>query len=185
MLSLTENLPVELVGTNVLGYLYLKDTVMLERACGSKKSHQLYLDMIPYCTPVVLPNNRQCKLSLLTIMLPGDNPCLHVRNLEVEYFDLQINSSITIESFKSLIESNSAYFISSVYIAGNQNREVMEQLIAYTRNVKQLKMHYAYNCMDWLSADILSVETYRNSFRGRNSNIIFSFLSSADMFGID
>ena len=108
-----ENLPVELVGTNVLGYLYLKDIVMLERACGSKTSHQLFLDMIPFYTPVVLPNNqhnnraalnwfvnRRCKLSSLTIMLPGDNPCLHVKNLQVEYFDLQIYSSITIESLK-------------------------------------------------------------------------------------
>ena len=48
MLSLIENLPMELVGTNVLGYLYLKDIVMLERACGSKTSHQLFLDMIPF-----------------------------------------------------------------------------------------------------------------------------------------
>ena len=170
MLSLIEELPLELVSTNVLGYLYLKDIVLLERACGSKKSHQLYLDLIPYCTPVQLStkqqNNREalnwfvykrCKLSSLTIKLPGDNPCLHVKNLQVEYFDLQINSSITIESLKSLIESKTACFIRSVYIAGDQDREVMEQLSACTRNVKQLKMHYAYNCMDWLSADILAI----------------------------
>ena len=55
MLSLIEQLPVELVGTNVLSYLYLQDIVMLERACGSKKSHQLFLNLIPYCTPVALP----------------------------------------------------------------------------------------------------------------------------------
>ena len=101
MSSFIEELPVELVGTNVLGYLSLQDIVMLERACGSKTSHQLFLDMIPYCTPVELSNNqhnntealawfvnRQCKLSSLTIILPGDNPCLHVKNLQVEYFDL-------------------------------------------------------------------------------------------------
>ena len=170
MLSLIEQLPVELVGANVLGYLYLKDIVMLERSCGSKKSHQLFLDMIPYCTPVALPTNqlynrevldwfvnRRCKLSSLTIKLSGDNPCLHIKNLQVEYFDLQIEPRITIESFKSLFESNTAHLISCIYSTGNQNREVMEQLSACTRNVKQLKMHYAHNCMDWLTVDILAI----------------------------
>ena len=42
MINLIEHLPVELVGTNVLGYLSIKDIVMLERACGSKKTHHLY-----------------------------------------------------------------------------------------------------------------------------------------------
>ena len=170
MLSLIENLPLELVGMHVLGFLSLKDIVMLERACGSKTSHKLFLDMIPFYTPVVLPNNqhnnraalnwfvnRRCKLSFLTIKFPGDNPCLHVKNLQVECFNLQIYSSITLESLKYLLESNTAHFINSVYITGNQNKEVMEQLIAYSRNVKQLKMHYAYNCMDWLTADILAI----------------------------
>ena len=169
MLIVMENLPVELVGMNVLSYPSLKDIVLLERACGSKISHQLFLNLIPYCPPVVLPtkqhNNREaldwfvykrCKLSSLTIKLSGDNPCLHVENLQVEYFDLEINSSITIQILKSLFESNIAYWIRSVYITGDQNREVMEQLSSSTRNLKQLKMHYAYNCMDWLNSDILA-----------------------------
>ena len=38
MFNLLEDLSVELMGVNVLGYLSLKDIIMLERACGSKKS---------------------------------------------------------------------------------------------------------------------------------------------------
>ena len=48
MINLLEQLPVELVGTNVLVYLSLKDILLLEQACGSKKYHQLFLDIIPY-----------------------------------------------------------------------------------------------------------------------------------------
>ena len=168
MLNLVENLPMELVGTNVLGYLYLKDIVMLERACGSKTSHQLFLDVLAYCFPVVLPTsehsnkfvinwfvNRQCKLSFLTIKLPGDNPCLHVKNLQVEYFDLQIKCRITMESLKPLLESNTAHFINSVYIIWNQNKEVMEQLSAFTGNVRKLRITYSDNCMDWLTTETL------------------------------
>ena len=38
-----ENLPVELVGVFILSCLSLRDIVMLERACGSKVSQQIFL----------------------------------------------------------------------------------------------------------------------------------------------
>ena len=104
MLRLLEDLPVELVGTNVLGYLSLTDIVMLERACGSKQSHQTFMEQIPHRPPVVLSSsknsnmetlnwfaNRQCKVTFLTIQLPGDTPRLDVKNLQVDYFVLEIN----------------------------------------------------------------------------------------------
>ena len=96
MLRLLEDLPVELVGTNVFSYLSLKDIVMLERACGSKTSHQLFLNLIPYCAAVELPHKnhadiaiidwldkRKCKVSYLIISLVGDNPCLYANNIKV------------------------------------------------------------------------------------------------------
>ena len=55
MLNLLEDLPVELVGVNVLGYLSLKDIVMLERACGSKKCHQAFMEQIQFCNSIVIP----------------------------------------------------------------------------------------------------------------------------------
>ena len=75
MLRLLEDLPVELVGTNVFSYLSLKDVVMLERACGSEKSHQAFMEQIPHSPSVELSYknhtnmtalswcaNRQCKI---------------------------------------------------------------------------------------------------------------------------
>ena len=169
MLRLLEDLPVELVGTNVLGYLLLIDIVLLERACGSKKSHQAFMEQIPHRPPVILPfkkhnngsvfqwfANRQCKIYGLSLQLPGGNPGLHIKNLQVEYFNLYIESYTTIECLNPLLENNMRFQLKDILICGNQNREVMEQLSACTGNVKQLTIRNSINCVDWLTAEILS-----------------------------
>ena len=170
MLSSMEDLPVELVGANIFRYLDIRDIVMLERGCGSKKSHQQFLCWVPYSSPVVLPSRnhksiitlnwfakRQCRISSLTIELPGCNPGLQVENLPVDNFDLQIHSNTAIEELiKYLLEKNLGYKVKTIYVDGNQNREVMEKLSACTSNVTQLRSSYSDNCMEWLTADILS-----------------------------
>ena len=169
MLRVIENLPVELVGLCILGCLSLRDIVMLERACGSKKSHQLFLTMMQHCTAVVLPNYKhknmsaldwfvktKCRISCLKIQLPGDNPCLHVKNLQVEYFDLQLLSDSKVDNFQLLLVNNIGCRVKCMNIEGEQVIEVMEQLSAFTRNIKQLTIQYSNNCMDWLTVDVLS-----------------------------
>ena len=65
MLNFIENLPIELVGTYVLVFLSLRDIVILERSYCSKKSHQFFVDMIPYSPPVELHYLKQSnKLAL-------------------------------------------------------------------------------------------------------------------------
>ena len=169
MLRVIENIPVELVGVCILGYLSLKDIVMLERACGSKKSHQLFLTMMQHCTAVVLPNyehknmsaldwfaKTRCRISCLEIELPGDNPGLHGENLQVEYFELQILSDSKVDNLQLLLVNNIGCRVKSINIMGEQVVEVMEQLSACTRNIKQLTISYSDNCMDWLTVDVLS-----------------------------
>ena len=169
MLNLIKNLPVELVGTNVLGYLTIRDIVMLEQACGSKNSYQQFLYWVPYSSPVVLPSRnhkstitlnwfakRLCRIRSLTIELPGDNPDLHVKNLQVNNFDLQIHFGTTTEKLKPLLANNMGFKVRNIDITGNQNRDVIEQLSACTSNVEQLRISHSGNCMDWLTADILS-----------------------------
>ena len=97
----------------------------------------------------------QCRLHSLKIWLPGDNPDLHVKNLQVEYFELQIRAYTTIEHVQALIENNKGYKVSSIKIDGNQNKEVMEKLSVCTENVKQLTVR-SENCMNWLSVDVFS-----------------------------
>ena len=170
MLRLLEDLPVELVGTNVLGYLSLKEVVMLERACGSKKSHQAFMGQLPHRPAVVLSSkkhndmvvlqwfaNKQCKVYSLTIRLPCRNLGLPIMKLFVDYIDLCICSNTTTESLNCLLEGNISYKVRSVYIVGDPNKEVMEQLSACTENVKQLTISYSNKCMDyWFTVDILS-----------------------------
>ena len=174
MLRLIENLPVDLVGTKILGYLSLKDIVLLERACRSKESHQLFLQSIPHFPAVTLPScqhsnistltwfsNKQCKLESLTVRLPastGDNPSLHLmlQDLQVNNFIVEINSKITKESLKPIIDSNAGYKVQNIIIKGNQNKKAIEQLSACTGNVKALTIRNSKNCSNWLTADILS-----------------------------
>ena len=169
MLRLLEDLPVELVGTNVFGYLSLKDIVMLERACGNMQSHKAFMEQIPHRPPVVLPSSkhtnietlywfakRQCTIKAISIQFSGNNPCLSVKNLQVVFFDLLINSNITMQSWKPLLESNTGCKVFSITISGTQNREVMDQLSVCIGNVKQLTIRNSGNCIDWLTADILS-----------------------------
>ena len=65
MLNLLEELPLMLVGTRVLNLLRLSDIIMLERACGSQKSHQLFLDLVTLCPPVQLPSCKHKDISCL------------------------------------------------------------------------------------------------------------------------
>ena len=163
------NLPVEVLGVNVLGYLSLRDIVMLERASGSKKSYQQFLRVIPFCLPVVFSSSKhtilsslkwftktQCKIYLLDACFLVDNPGDYVNNLQVEYFDLHIDldHGTRIETIKRILESI-GHRIRNVYIENKPDVEVIEQLSVYTRNVKQLNIRNSNNCMDWLSINVL------------------------------
>ena len=164
------HLPLELVGTKVLGYLSLKDIVILERACGSKKSHKLFISMIPYCLDVMLPrskhedcsalewfNKKQCRISSLSISLPGcDIPGLQAKNLKIDNINLYIDYNTTIECYQEFIELHVCDRVNSISFEGYHNREVVEQLSICSRSVKQLTIRRFANCMDWLTADILS-----------------------------
>ena len=169
MLKLINELPVELVGTNVLGYLCLQDIIMLERASASKESHQLFLSWIPYGPSFVFPSDteicnvyllilnwfmkRQCALTSIKIRLPCDNPDL--TKLRVIHFDLAVYPNTTMESCKSLIEKHIECKVRSINIKGYQKSEVIERLSSCTRNVELLTL-CPNNCMEWLTADVLS-----------------------------
>ena len=157
MCKLIQDLPVELVGSKVLGYLSVRAIVMLERACNSKKSHQALLEQIPHCPPVDLPcykykkkpvlewlAKRQCKICFLGIGFPEDNHCLHVKNLEVDHVCLDIMSVLTMESLEYLQESTIVSKVRSVNIIIDQNRVVMDKLSVCARNVEHLRVRNSY-----------------------------------------
>ena len=168
MENVIENLPVELVGANVLGYLSLKDIVNLERACGSKKSHQCFLFLIPYYPAVVPPTpktfnisalvwfaDRRCKISYREIWLPDENPSL--KNLHVDHYDLLIRNNATLKVFKTLQTTKMGYKVRSIRFFGEQNTDVIKQLSTFTRNMKQLFLQYQDNSNVWLTIDILKM----------------------------
>ena len=167
---LFENLPLDIVSSQVLGFLSIRDIVMLERSCGSRKSHKLFLNLIPYSLPVILPFSKQknisllkwfakrrCKIETLSLFIPGDYPCLHVKNILVGKFELLLDSNITMEeNCKRLLENNICVNLNLLVIIGNQNMDVIQQLSAYTKNLKKLLICRSDNCIDWLTFDILT-----------------------------
>ena len=123
--------------------------------------NQLYLNLIPYCAPIELVHRKhynilalkwfaktKCRISYLNIYLPGNNPCLHVEGLNVDYFELEISADIKMKSLKRLINNNIGTKVISIDINGKQNKEVMEQLNVCTGNVKKLDIRNSDNCMD-------------------------------------
>ena len=60
------------------------------------------------------------------------------------------------QTCKFMLDQTIGNKVRSIVINGNQNNEVMELLSACTGNVKQLTLKYSNNCMEWLTADILS-----------------------------
>ena len=130
---LFENLPLDIVSSQVLGFLSIRDIVMLERSCGSRKSHKLFLNLIPYSLPVILPFSKQknisllkwfakrrCKIETLSLFIPGDYPCLHVKNILVGKFELLLDSNITMEeNCKRLLENNICVNLNLLVIIGS------------------------------------------------------------------
>ena len=169
MFRLFEDLPVDLVGRDVLGFLTYRNLVVQERACGSKKSHQAFMEQIPHSPSVELPYNkiptlltlqwfakRKCRIRSVDVKLTADNPVFNVTNLKVNNFRLLLDSDTTAKSLKLLIDINMGGKVKEIDIRGNQNRAVMEQLSDCTRNVQTLNFRFPENCLDWLTADILS-----------------------------
>ena len=165
MINLIEHLPVDLVGNNVLAYLSLKDIVMLERGCCSKKTHQQLCGCVPYCPPVRLPSyteifipvfnwfcTRRCRISSVDVFFPGNNLDLDVK---MERCNLMcILCEHRVENSPHIQETDIGSRVRSITVNSKQNKDVMEQLSACTRNVKKLTIKYS-DCKDWLTADIL------------------------------
>ena len=169
MLNLLEHIPLSLMSSDVLGYLSIKDIVMLERACGNKKSQHCFLELLLNRPPVVLPSSkhrdilalewfskRRCRIYSLTIQLSDDNPALYLESLILENIILEIKSDATIKNLTDIIESNICNLVTRIDINGDQNSEMIEQLSACTENVTQLTIKNSDDCIDWLTKDILS-----------------------------
>ena len=168
LFSLIEKLPIDVVGATVLSYLGINDIVRLERACGSKASHQLFSDLIPHCGPVDLPLYdyiiiscfewfalKKCKIKSISIILPGSNPALRVKNLQVENVDLVLKSNVTIGCCKHLFNSPLLCRIRTIHVLEDQNEEVIEQLSLLTGKMATLHISGAKNYKDWLNKTVL------------------------------
>ena len=169
LFNLIEKLPIDVVGATVLHYLQIKDIVRLERACCSKASHQHFLNLIPQIPAIELSSsnhkdiacfewfaNRNCKINDVNITLPGNNPALHVNNLQVKNVNICLTSNVTMKSCTQLFESHLICRVGRISIFKDQTKEVIEQLSILTGNIVRLDVYDSENYKDWLNKDVLS-----------------------------
>lgn len=153
LLDLIEKLPVDLLGTLVLGYFDLSNIVRLEIACGSRESYQLFLNLIPHAPPVVLPSskqltitalewfaNRRCKLDSIIMYLPNIS-ALYVKNLHVDKLELHLQSNTTVDEIKPLFNNPMSYIVKTIIINCDLDILVLEQLSICTSNVNKLQIY--------------------------------------------
>ena len=156
-----------LVGTQVLDWLNILDLVKLECACGSKKTRQLFLDLIPLRPSVELPSSKhkdisclewfmrtRCNIKYFNIYLPGYNPAFH--SFQVDKVELHFESNVTMEDCKPLFENNLSCRINCIVFDGDLNEDVIEKLSLFARNVEKIDIVKSSNIKDWLNIDILS-----------------------------
>ena len=172
MLEYIKNLPVEILGRHVLGYLDVKDLVWLERASTSRTSRQLFLQAAPHCPAVSIDSvytdrfnfKKMCmwlwfakkKLSIrsVAVNLPGGYQHLYI-TMRYESVRLALTSEVSSEHIQEVEHDGSK--VIHLSIEGRQRRKVMEQLSKYTPNVTILDIYRAsQNTAEWLTAELVS-----------------------------
>ena len=192
MLNLIDELPLMLVGTQVLAWLNILDLVKLECACGSKKTRQLFLDLVTLCPPVELPSRkhqdllclewfmkRSCKIKLLIISLPKNSAVIHVNNLKVDKAELHFESNVTMEDCKPLFENNLTCRINCIVFDGDQNKDVIEKLSVCVSNVEKIAFMESPNNTNWMTGDMLSRWKLKDvTLRGSALNLILLIIQT-------
>ena len=113
MVDIMENLPCDLVGNHVFGFLRFKDLVHLENASASHISRQIFLNIIPHCPPVDIdwfcdtPSDcvlwfakKKCRMFRLKLTLTSKT--ILDENLLVENCNISIKGSLTVKHCRIL-----------------------------------------------------------------------------------
>ena len=172
MWDIIERLPVDLAANEVLPCLELHDRVCLERACLSRKSHQLFLQLISASPPAMSYfnttmaehcvlhwiNKTRCKIRRLYINVPNRNISLST-DLNVsllKHIDLTIDRNCSMDNIHFMVITKCGYKVRKLYICGTQKVEVINTLCKLTPNASKLVVELDGNYETWLTGFVLS-----------------------------
>ena len=155
MLEYLSQLPSEVIGQNMLGYLELADIIELEKSAASQKSQQFLKAIISYCPPIVFPktwyklsakheainwcNNFRCRVQLLKIpvALLGE---VDFEHSVLDNIELYLTWTLTQRNIIPLDDPNISRRITQLVIQGNPNSSVMEVLFPKLQHVRCLQI---------------------------------------------
>ena len=155
MLKYLVQLPCEVFGHNMLGFLELADIIRLENAATSHKSQQLLISILPYCPPVAISDcfnhyfvwnrevinwfkKRHCSIQLIKI------PIESLSKVDFEYstlenIELYLKRNISLNDTKLLENSCFKPKICRVKMNGYQDPAVMEVLFSLLSNSSSVR----------------------------------------------
>lgn len=151
MLKYLIQLPCEVLGQNILGYLDLINIIQLENAASNHKFQQLMKAILPYCPHlhvigsdpyipyelkrdgIVWFNKRCCRAQFVRISV------LSLGEIDFEYFELNIielclYKNTSLNDIAQLYDPNISQRITQVQIRGFQDPAVMEVFFSLPSN---------------------------------------------------
>ena len=146
MLECFNQLPCEVLGHNMLGYLEIIDIIQLERAASSHKWQPLLTSILPYCPPIILFhkfqsnnkainwfNKKRCRVQVVKVEVRL--LCeLDFEHSILDNIELTIHQNTTLNDIKSLQKTFANQNIKEIDIGLYQDPAVMEVLFSLLSN---------------------------------------------------
>ena len=166
MLDYIIQLPCEVMGHNVLGFLELIDIIQFENAAAGYKSQQLLRTIFPHCPPIMVtkpPENlyslnaasmdwfkkRQCRVQLVRIGVKLLSKGNFDYSILEGSFKLCLGENTTPGDIVPLDNPNLSKIVTRLHIYGYQDHAVMEVLFSLLSSVGSLDIRDS-NLSQWM-----------------------------------
>ena len=160
MLKYLIQLPCEMFGHNMLGFLELIDIIQFEKAAVSYISQQLLKSILPYSPPIVEKgfkwkqeavnwiNKRRCRVKYAVFHV--ESLCgVDIQHNIFDNVELHISYKKSLQYIEPLKNSYISERVSNVTIEGDQNPAVIEVLFSLLGNVRSLSIE-STNLSQWM-----------------------------------
>ena len=172
MLKYIIQLPFEVLGQSMLGFLELIDIIQFEKAATSHESQQLLRAILPYCPAIVVKsddrfdlhkksiewfNKRRCHIKFVRIKI--ELLCeVDLTDYTVDNIELYVSSDISLEDIGPLKILYINERVTSVNIEDDQDHTVMEVLFSLLSNSSKVRsVDIAYSNLSQWSENIKKI----------------------------
>ena len=166
MIEYIVQLPCEVMGQRMMGFLNLNDIMQFEKAAASQKCQSLLRAIFPYCPAIVVvkpPENlynltyeshswfkkRQCRVQLVRIGIELLSEVDFDFSILEGTVELYLDANTTHENIVPFVNSDFSQKITQLYVEGDQDPAVMGVLFSQLCNVRNLYIQSS-NLSQWI-----------------------------------